>query len=342
MAALGKTVRQRRCSSPGVATLKAMSVPRRHHLVPQFYLRSFADAEGRVRVVERASGHEFTSGAANVFGERDYYTVSSVNAEEDPRLIEGLYSKVEGVAASIFEQLREGDFPLDVQRRSEFASFMALQVSRGRMFRDFMGRVTDEMGRMMLRMAADAPEGCWEAWRAEWEASPEGPAPPPPLSDRDRRMLREGKSFRITPSREHVIEMSFAHLQEMTFVLMAMTWRLVVFPEPWLFSSEHPLSYWREPSRMERMYGIGPATADEVRLPISPTRTLVLTRPEPGRKPFDLSEHERAYVGSLSAARRLNWGTLTFPPSERLLLSPDVVQHPLPATLSQADGPHDA
>jgi hypothetical protein len=50
-------------------------------------------------------------------------------------------------------------------------------------------------------------------------------------------------------------------------------------------------------------------TADEVRVPISPTRALVLTPPELGRKPFDLSEHEQSYVGDEAAAKRLNWGT---------------------------------
>jgi hypothetical protein len=301
-------------------------------------MRSFANAKGQVRMVERATSNEFTTSTVNVFVERDYYTISSVNAEDDYGLIEGLYSQVEGVAAPIFEQLRDGDFPLDGQDRSEVASFMALQVSRGRMFRRFMDKVTDQMGRTMLRMAADAPRDYWEAERAEWESSGEGPEPPPPMTERDRQMLREGTAFKVQPSREHVAEMSFAHLEEMTFVLMAMTWRLVVFPEPWLFSSEHPLTYLRKPSLMDRMYGIGPMTADEVRLPISPMRALVLTPPEPGRKLFDKSEHERAYVGDEPAARRLNWGTLTFPPSDRLLLSPDVAQHALPATPGQAEG----
>lgn len=114
-------------------------------------MRSFADARGRVRVVERATGKEFTSGTANVFVERDYYTVSSVDAQDDHALIEGLYAKVEGVAAPIFGQLRDG---------------------------------------------------------AEWDANPQGPESPSPLSDRDRQMLREGEAFEIEPSREHVIEMS--------------------------------------------------------------------------------------------------------------------------------------
>ena len=75
-----------------------MTEPRRHHLVPQFYMRSFADSQGRVRVLERATGKEFTTGTTNVFVERDYYTISSVESEEDHALIESIYAQAESVA----------------------------------------------------------------------------------------------------------------------------------------------------------------------------------------------------------------------------------------------------
>lgn len=311
--------------------------PRRHHLLPQFYMRRFTNEKGQVRVVERATGKDYTTATTNVFVERDYYTVSSEDAEDDHGLIEGLYAQVEGVVAPIFDQLCHGDFPLGGQERSEFASFMALQVTRGRQHREMVQNMTDVLGREMLKMAADQPPGYWEKVRAEWEANPVGPEPPPPLTDEQREMLRAGTAFEIKPSREHIIEMSFVAVEEMTFLFMSMTCRLVTFDEPCLFTSEHPVSYWRPPSPMNAFYGIGPATSQEVRMPISPTRALVLTPPELGRKPFDISEHEHTYAGDRAAAKRLNWGTLTFPPSERLLLSPDVAQHPLPATLGQAD-----
>ena len=67
-----------------------MATPRRHHLLPQFYMRAFADEEGKARVIERASGREFTTGTTNVLVERDYYTVSSVDAEDDHEPIEGV------------------------------------------------------------------------------------------------------------------------------------------------------------------------------------------------------------------------------------------------------------
>jgi hypothetical protein len=76
-------------------------------------------------------------------------------------------------------------------------------------------------------------------------------------------------------------------------------------------------------------------TADEVRLPIGPWSALVLTPPEFGREPFDRSRSERTYRGDITTAQRLNWGTLSFPPSERLLLAPNLKTHPLPVTVAQ-------
>lgn len=77
-----------------------MGVPRGHHLLPQFYMRAFANSREQVRVVDRSTGRDFTAKTTNVFVERDYYTVSSVDAEDDPGLIEGLYSQVETIASA--------------------------------------------------------------------------------------------------------------------------------------------------------------------------------------------------------------------------------------------------
>jgi len=98
------------------------SVPRIHHLLPQFYVRAVANTRGQVRVVER-DGRTFNAKTSKVFAERDYYTVSSEDAGEDPALIEGLYSEIEAVTAPIFARLVGGEFPLPGRERSEFASF---------------------------------------------------------------------------------------------------------------------------------------------------------------------------------------------------------------------------
>lgn len=94
-------------------------------------MRAFANGQGQVRLIDREHGRDFTTSTTNALVERDYYTVASEDAEDDHGLIEGLYSKVESVAAPAFERLCADDFPLPGQDRSEFASFMALQVTRG-------------------------------------------------------------------------------------------------------------------------------------------------------------------------------------------------------------------
>jgi hypothetical protein len=309
--------------------------PRRHHTVPQFYLRSFADDRGRVRVVARDGSADFITSTANAFVERDYYTVASVHAEDDHGLIEGLYAEVEGQVAPVLEKLRDDEFPLDGQDRADFAAFLSLQVTRGREFRQMVGRVTEQLGRVMMETAATAPDEYWAREHEEWEKTREDPEPPPYLTAEQRNMLTDADAFDISPSREHVVEISFVAVEEMSFLLMSMTWKLLRFDRPCLFSSEHPLSYWRKRSSADRFLGIGPANADEVRFPLSPTRALVLVPPEPGRRLFEPSPHERICDANTVQAKQLNWGTLSFPPSHRLLLCPDVMRHDLPANIFQ-------
>jgi hypothetical protein len=62
---------------------------------------------------------------------------------------------------------------------------------------------------------------------------------------------------------------------------------------------------------------------------LSPTRALVLTW-------TGGPEAERIYDRGDDVASLVNWGTLTFPPSRRLLCSPDVRCHPLP-TIGELD-----
>ena len=293
-------------------------------------MRAFANRRNQVRVLDRKTGRSFTTHTANVFAERDYYTIASVDAEDDPELIEGLYSEVDSHTAPVHERLLADDFPLDGQARADFAAFMALQVARGPEHERTVSEATRLLGQKVLQALAHASSDYWARKRAAWEKNPTGPEPPPAPAPDQLRMLQEGCRFDLVPSREHVVETRFLSVEETTFAFMAMTWRLLRFDAPCLFSSEHPISYWRSHHNGCSPVGIGPMTADEIRFPLSPTRALVLTPPEPGRKMFDRSQNEGACDPTTTAARVLNWGTLTSPPSQRLLLSPDVQHHPLP------------
>lgn len=104
--------------------------------------------------------------------ERDDYTVTSEDAEDDHGLTEGLYSKVESVAARCSSGLCADDYPLPAHDRSDFASFMALQVTRGQHFRGPMGDMTHQAGPMMLRIGRRRGGG-----QVRLGAAPCAPAP---------------------------------------------------------------------------------------------------------------------------------------------------------------------
>jgi hypothetical protein len=121
-----------------------------------------------------------------------------------------------------------------------------------------------------------------------------------------------------------VIELSFVAHHELTSGFSRMAWKLIRFPQPWLFTSDHPVVYWREPdpARAAMGLGIGPATAREIRIALSPTAMLVLVYPHQVDEPGD-AEHE----GTYEAAQWLNWNHIEWPATRQWLLSPDVQSH---------------
>ena len=88
---------------PWGAAMRADQHPsRRHHYLPQFYMKAFADDRHKVTVVERA-GRSYTTSTANVFVERDYYSVRDESEEVNHELIErGIYAKLESHIAPIY------------------------------------------------------------------------------------------------------------------------------------------------------------------------------------------------------------------------------------------------
>ena len=79
-----------------------MTEPRRHHLLPRFYLRSFADERERLTVVPRAgaSGPQttYTATVENILVERDYYAIRDEDGERS-QVVEKALGRLEGAAA---------------------------------------------------------------------------------------------------------------------------------------------------------------------------------------------------------------------------------------------------
>jgi Protein of unknown function (DUF4238) len=111
----------------------AVGVGAKHHTVPAFYLRRFADSDGRLLVRDRQTGQLFPPRSVATLAIKNFYTVMSNDGTFDGRM-EQLLSRIEGEAAQLLKLLlspyrRPG--PLTRTEQATLCQFLAFQMVRG-------------------------------------------------------------------------------------------------------------------------------------------------------------------------------------------------------------------
>jgi hypothetical protein len=116
-----------------------MTAPRLHHYVPQFYLKRFADASGRLWVWDKLKNTTFQTNPKNVAAENDFYWLQELaDAGHDPYTMERQFAGVEANTALVTEQWLDWftDAPLGTKieipaaNREEVSLFIAVQYLR--------------------------------------------------------------------------------------------------------------------------------------------------------------------------------------------------------------------
>ena len=113
----------------------AASEPRRHHIVPAFYLAGFTATDsrtGRLHVFDYASGERYPSTPRKACRETDFYRIEEEGA--DPNVIEKLMSWHEGVTAPHVKQVGTGRVTnkREVGETLALAALQAVRSRRGR------------------------------------------------------------------------------------------------------------------------------------------------------------------------------------------------------------------
>jgi hypothetical protein len=80
------------------------AAPRKHHFVPQFYLRGFVGKEDQLFVIDRPSRRTFRTAPKNVAAERDFNRIDV--AGMDPNAIEKALAEFEGKVAPALERVK--------------------------------------------------------------------------------------------------------------------------------------------------------------------------------------------------------------------------------------------
>ncbi|MFY1574761.1 DUF4238 domain-containing protein [Verrucosispora sp. WMMD703] len=238
-----------------------MKQARRHHQVPQFYLRGFADAADRVKVVRfGATPRTFVAGIKNVAVEADFYKVDWLNTDHEG-LAEQLIGQVEHSAAEPLRMLARHS-KLPVEQRYAVASWVVLQYLRGR------GKRVDSVGLQKLMLRANLALGGKQ--RMASQLGLDDSAAVDALWD--RVVVRGELSDPPTARRNHLRTM-FETVAKVAAVYAQAQWQVVTFQRRRLFTSDQPVCLWRRPDDDP---GIGLLTADMVSIALDRRTGLVI------------------------------------------------------------------
>jgi hypothetical protein len=326
-------IETRAAAVPGAETLKPAVVERvmrtaaekadaDHHRIPQFYLKRFRGKAGKLQVVDPSSGVAQLMLPKEAFAEEGYYTGRLGEEQEPLALVEVLYESIEVAAAPAIRRLTKGASPaeLSLDERGKIAEFLSTQMTRGESFKRTTDDWIDEVSKTMLKMKAAHAGDMWPEFLKSL-GEPEDLMTAGEFIesiDKDR--------FTVRPSAEQLLNLRLVAVEEMAAIFVQMSWHCARFDEPCLFTSEEPVTYWREPSPGSEFLGIGAATTDEVRIALSPRMALVLVHPRWAFKDGQMK-------GTREEAALLNFGNLIFRPGFPIVRSPDVDHHPLPRSM---------
>jgi hypothetical protein len=308
-------------------TTVLVTMDEKHHLVPEFYLRGFADGE-QIALTDRDLRRQFATSVKRALKVGGFYNLSqepiqqlskmdSVQRERYladlavmeqipglsskiielngdvvrvlPGAIEALLSFLEGRGESALHRVRESFPDISGDDRLWAAHFVALQFSRGQALRT---HVSDAMKLAFLEMLRGSPQ-----MRKDWERQTGRPVEE-----------AEAELAGITIGGDPVFAFMFDVFKETVPFFLAMRWRVLEFEPGSVLTSDEPVGLWGRPGRDLEASPLGIATADAIYFPLDSGLILQLLSPDSSaveeRRPGSQAKLRHSNATVASAARR--------------------------------------
>jgi hypothetical protein len=246
---------------------------KRHHYVPAFYLRRFADASGRLDAYRRTDQRHVTRmPVCNAAVESGLYLVEDEEGAVSDAA-EVVISDIEGQVAPALDELVSGPWPPDHEARGLVANLLALQVMR-----------TREMLHTLRALADHA---------RKWEMSfltrdqlrqliidVEGTEPTEAELDETVDAIQDFDSYQIEVHPNLVVRSMLQAASEFVQPIADRSWFLQVSEEPLFLTTDAPVVMF-SPSDGSGP-GAGVLTAAEIWFPVDPHHSLLLVADDKG------------------------------------------------------------
>lgn len=244
--------------------------PRRHHFVPQFYLRRFADGDGRLGVIDlHKPKARRTATVGDVAVIKDFYTVVHTKGH-DTTIVESVLAEIDGQAARLISRVAHGVIPLAGLDRFHFSLWLAMQAVRGPGPRRQMEAFGATMAKFEIAMGATRERA--RRTLAERDGAEPSEAQIEALLEAARRGA-PGVDI-VVPQNALVPAMLKLGFDTGVF-LYERQWTILHTEAPGVLTSDQPIALYTEPQNRQPFEGIGIATADEILVPLDRSHVLV-------------------------------------------------------------------
>jgi hypothetical protein len=263
----------------------------RHHLVPQMYLRRFADDESRLTAVPRdKAGQRVTLTVRKAAAEVGFYAIPADDLEpharqgHDPEVVEHALADIESACASHIDRILDGEIPPPTETaRLQLSLFIALQHTRGWRFRRDLADLARLTAPAFIRQSITA-----DRVRATLKATGR-PAAPKDVEDMLVRLTGPNGPKPVLRQAMYVQHAVQNAIEVVAPTLFARRWRLLEFPKPCLAVSDEPVA-------VPVITGKGAANVSELWFPLDRSHALELA----------LRGSEKLVQAPLGKARKIN------------------------------------
>lgn len=242
---------------------------RRHHYIPQFYLRNFGDqkVKGRIWRYPKKGGSPFCAGPADLGVEKDYHTFTRADGTKDTDSIEDDFSKIEDAAASAIRRILAGD-TLSITNHESFVAFAATMLVRVPERRDRIGKMMAGIAERLMTAQASSKESFHADHRRYKDETGDTSCVDP---EELRQFILSGK-YEMKTNPKAALGMSFGAMETVMNCLLKMNWAFIPRKGRFAFiTCDNPVFYCDPTVSPGGWHGVGLMNTNiELSFPLSP------------------------------------------------------------------------
>jgi hypothetical protein len=255
-----------------------VGIPKRHHVVPKFYLKRFASKAGDITAFHPENFRRYTTSVENVGVEGHFYNIPTEDGWDT--IVEETLSKLESIAAIDLAKLADGRSSTMQAFRTKLSFFMAVQFVRGRRPRYAM---TDLYKQLFKKVAQfSTPQMIQAELKRQGEQITLEEATKIAAVGQDPSLQVELPADALINAAE-----IFRHGEQLIPYFYQRGWTVLEFDDPVLLTSDEPVAAGVVEEAPQMPTGVG--NADSIVFPLDPNRALLMMRPD-----IDNVPHKRA------------------------------------------------